>query len=103
MILIFVSFEEKEHAVKVANYLIDNHLAACVSLIPVDSFYRWEGKKVNYREIEAIIKTRDENFEAVKTAIEKLLSYKIPQIISVKADRANDSYLKWLEKQTEAK
>lgn len=97
MILIFVSFESKEDAEKVANALIDKKLAACVSLVPATNFYYWKGKKVKASEIESIIKTRDDKFEAIKSEIESLLSYEIPQIISVKVDKASEPYVKWLE------
>ena len=65
MILIFVSFENKKDAEKVAHYLIDKHLAACVSIIPVTSFYFWKGKKRRPSEFEAIIKTKKENFAKI--------------------------------------
>ena len=99
MILIFVSFESKKDAEKVANSLIDKKIAACVSLIPVKNFYSWKGKKIAPDEIEAIIKTKDNMFDLVKSEIKTLLAYEIPQIISVKAEKANDLYLKWLERQ----
>ena len=97
MIMMFVSFENKADATKVANYLIDEHLAACISLVPVSSFYRWKGEKVNYEEIEGIIKTKEENYDKVKKAIESLLPYEIPQIIQVAVKDANKKYLDWVE------
>lgn len=97
MILIFVSFENNKDAEKVANALVDKKLAACVSLIPVTNFYSWKGKKVMAPEVESIIKAKDDNFEAVKSEIKKLLPYEIPQIISVKVDKASEPYVKWLE------
>ena len=97
MILIFVSFEEKEHAEIVANYLIDKKLAACVSFMPVQSVYIWDGKKSQNQEIEAIIKTTEEKFEAIEKAIKELVSYDIPQIISVKAEKVQDKYMQWVK------
>ncbi len=100
VILILVSFENKEDAEKVANALVNKKLAACVSLFPTTNFYYWKGKKVKSSEIESIIKTKDDKFDAVKSEIEKLVSYEIPQIISVKVDKASQSYIKWLEEGT---
>lgn len=97
MVLIFISFENIKDADKVANILIDKKLAACVSLFSATNFYYWKKKKVKAEEIESIIKTADDKFETVKSEIEKLLPYEIPQIISIKVDKANDSYVKWLE------
>ncbi len=97
MILIFVTFENRKDAEKAANYLVDNKLAACFEIFPVKSFYYWKGEKVNPEEISGIIKTDDGYFEKVRTALEKILPYEIPQIIEVKSEGANESYLKWLK------
>ncbi len=97
MILVFVSTENKKDAGKLANHLIDLHMAACVSIIPVESFYFWKGEKVHYNECELIIKTKVEKFSAIEKAISDVLPYEIPQIISINAKDANSSYLKWLE------
>lgn len=96
MILIYASFESKEDAEKAANHLIDNKLAACVEIIPVTNFYAWKGENVKASEFSGIIKTDDGYFEKVKTELEKILPYEIPQIIEIKATNVNESYLKWL-------
>lgn len=97
MILIFVSFESQEHAEKVANYLVDNKLAACVFLIPVKSYYFWKGKKLTPDEVEAIVKTKEENFEKIQKTVEDLLGYEVPQLIAIEASKVNKSYLEWLD------
>src|SRR3989344_8239293 len=97
MILIFVSFENKEDADKAANHLIDQKLAACVEIFPVKNYYVWKGEKVVADEVSGIIKTDDGYFEKVAAALEKILPYEIPQIIEVKAEGANQSYLKWVK------
>lgn len=97
MILVFVSFESKEHAEKVANFLIDTKFAACVSLLPVTSVYVWKKEKVASAEYEAIIKTTKENFGKIEKAIRELLSYEVPQLIQVDVTKANASYLQWVK------
>lgn len=96
MILILVSFEEMEHAEKAANYLLDQKLAACIEIFPVTNFYVWEGKKQKNAEISGIIKTTNENYEKVKTALEEILPYDIPQIIKLDAT-SNESYGDWVK------
>ena len=99
MILIFVSFENIKHAEKVADYLVDKHLAACVVFTPVISYYWWRGKKVINQEIEAIVKTKKENFGKIRKAVETLVGYEIPQLIAIEVVNANKDYLEWLEKE----
>ncbi|OGH17375.1 MAG: hypothetical protein A3C30_04195 [Candidatus Levybacteria bacterium RIFCSPHIGHO2_02_FULL_40_18] len=97
MILIFVTFENREDAEKVSDYLIKNKLAACIETFPVQSHYYWKGEKINTQEFSGIIKTDDGYFNKVRTALEKIFPYEIPQIIEVKAGNVNKSYLRWLE------
>ena len=97
MNLIFVTFENREDAEKASDYLIENKLAACIETFPVKSHYYWKGEKINTQEFSGIIKTDDGYFEKVKEALEKTLSYEIPQIIEVKAEGANKSYLNWVK------
>lgn len=97
MIIIFVSFEKKEDAQKVAHYLIDKKLAACVSFMPVESVYVWDGKKNHNSEIEAIIKTTEEKYDELEKAIKELVSYDIPQIIAVKPEKVQEKYLAWVK------
>lgn len=101
MILIFVIFESREDAEKSSDYLIENKLAACIETFPVQSHYYWKGEKVNAAEISGIIKTDDGYFEKVAAALKEILPYEIPQIIEVKAERANESYLKWVKESVE--
>lgn len=102
MILILISFENKEHAEKVANYLVDNKMAACVTLIPIKSFYYWKDKKfTGSNEIEAIVKTRKENFSKIEKAVKKMLPYEVPQIIAIEVANVNKSYIEWLNEKTE--
>lgn len=100
MIVLLVSFEKLEHAETMANYLIDNKLAACVELYPVTNFYVWDGKKQQNKEISGVIKTVGKNFEKIQNAFKELISYDIPQIIKVEAT-ANDSYLQWVKESVE--
>jgi periplasmic divalent cation tolerance protein len=98
MILILTTFENAEDAEKCANHLIDQKLAACVEIYPVKSFYVWKGKKMNgVSEVSAVIKTEDGYFEKVRSAIEQLLPYEIPQIIEIKTGEVNQPYIKWLK------
>lgn len=97
MILVFVSAESRKDGLKLANYLIDNHIAACVSILPVESFYFWKGKKVRSHEFELMIKTQEDKFKDLEQAISEILPYEIPQIIGISAEGVNDSYLKWLK------
>ncbi len=96
MILIFVTFPNKVEAVKIGDAILDKKLAACWNLFPVESDYRWKGKIAKDKELLMIIKTKDSNFKKIEDFIKKNHSYKIPEIVSIKAKDVSKQYLSWL-------
>ena len=59
----------RDEAAKIAKLLIDEKLAACVQLLPIESFYVWQGKTQNEPETLLLIKTRAALFD---TAIARI-------------------------------
>jgi periplasmic divalent cation tolerance protein len=43
-LVVYISFPERDHALRVGRTLIEDHLAACVHLLPdITAIYRWRG------------------------------------------------------------
>jgi Uncharacterized protein involved in tolerance to divalent cations len=90
--------ETKEEAEKIAQYLVEQKLAACVQITgPITSIYRWKGKVENAQEWLCLIKTRDDLYNKVEAAIKKLHSYETPEIIAVPIIKGSTEYLSWLD------
>ena len=84
-------------AERIASYLVENRLAACVNLVSqVKSIYRWEGKVESAWEWLLVVKTTAEKFLAVREAIRGLHSYEVPECISILVDEGSASYLDWI-------
>ena len=99
--VVMVSASSQNEAEKIAKELVERKLAACVSIIPnMRSIYIWEGKVEDSEEYLMIIKTRGELFEQVKQAIQKIHSYKIPEIISLPITHALEDYVRWINEVT---
>jgi periplasmic divalent cation tolerance protein len=97
-IQISTTTETKEQAQKIAQYLVEQKLAACVQITgPIESTYRWKGKVENAQEWLCLIKTRDSLFKKVETAIKKLHPYETPEIIAVPINKGSKEYLNWLD------
>jgi periplasmic divalent cation tolerance protein len=47
-----------------------------------------------------LIKARSRDFEAIRETILRNHDYEVPEIISVRIDKAHAGYLGWLEKAT---
>jgi periplasmic divalent cation tolerance protein len=100
-IVALVTCGSEEEATKIANLLVEEHLAACVNIIPsVRSLYRWEGKIWDEREWILIIKTQKKRFEELEKKVKSLHSYSVPEIIGLPVVEGSASYLKWLEEMT---
>ena len=85
-------------AEKLARHLIDNRLAACVNVVPgLLSYYRWQGQVENDAELLLLIKTARGLVDEVRSALDKLHSYELPELVVVPIVDGSPEYLDWLE------
>jgi len=85
-------------AERFARELVDEHLAACVNLIPqVRSFYRWKGKVETSDECLLVIKTSRSLFDSVRMILEKTHSYEVPEAIALQIVEGSENYLNWMQ------
>jgi len=97
-IQITTTTETKEQAENIAQHLVEKKLAACVQITgPITSIYRWKGKVEKAQEWLCVIKTREELFDRVETAIKKMHTYETPEIVAVPIIKGSKEYLTWLD------
>ncbi|MDR1614689.1 MAG: divalent-cation tolerance protein CutA [Campylobacteraceae bacterium] len=101
-IIVLTTTPDSESAQKIADKLLEENLAACVSFTPVFSSYKWQGRIQKENEIELLIKTKAKKYKKVEKIIKSLHTYEIPQIISVKIEQGSCEYLKWIDKNLKA-
>ncbi len=97
-IIIQTTCSNKIEAKSIAKNLIENKLAACIQMSEIESFYTWENKICNEKEILLSIKTKKENFKKIKSKIKELHSYDVPEIISLRIENASKEYKKFIRK-----
>jgi periplasmic divalent cation tolerance protein len=94
VVLVTCSAEEAD---KLAQVVVEEHLAACVNIIPkIKSVYFFEGKLCKDDETLLIMKTVRHKFSLLETRIRALHSYQVPEIISVAIELGSGAYLEWL-------
>ncbi len=88
----------EDEALKIANALVEEKLAACVNILPnVRSVYRWKGELCNDQEFLLLAKTDITKFERLMNQVIKLHSYDTPEIISLPITGGSRKYLDWVD------
>ena len=96
--IVLTSCASEEEAAKIANYLVEKRLAACVNIFPqVRSIYRWQGKVESATEWLLLVKTTVERFPQVRAAIRTLHSYELPECVAIAIEDGSAPYLQWIE------
>jgi periplasmic divalent cation tolerance protein len=89
---------KKEDAEKIAFYLVDRKIAACVQVAgPITSIYRWKGNIETAEEWQCIIKSRKNLYDEIEKAIRAVHTYEVPEIIAIPIVAGSGDYLKWLQ------
>ncbi|MDI1237350.1 MAG: divalent-cation tolerance protein CutA [Polaromonas sp.] len=79
-----------------AQQLVEARLAACVQVMPVKSFYVWQGKSRKEAEFLLLIKTRAALYAQVEAFIITRHPYETPEILQVPVSAGANAYLQWL-------
>jgi len=96
--IVLTTSGSEDEARRIANYLVENQLAACVNMIPrIESIYRWQGKVESSQEWLLLIKTSADKFSGVRDAIRELHSYELPECIAIAIEDGSPDYLQWIE------
>lgn len=99
--LVLTNLPDRESAQRVANVLIENHVAACVTILAeCISVYRWQGKTETASEVPLLIKTTCAAYPRLEGIIRKHHPYELPEIIAVPIEAGLPGYLKWVVQET---
>ena len=97
---IYITTKDEEEAKRIGKTLVEEKLAACVNIYPVESIYRWEGNIEEDIEAAMLVKTKAGLVEKVISRVRELHSYEVPCIVSLPIEKGNPEYLKWIEEST---
>ncbi len=100
--LAVTTVEKKADALRIADLLISERLAACVNIVPgITSLYRWKGRTVKAREYLLIIKTRTDLVQRLGKRIREVSPYDLPEFIVVDRIQGDREYLDWISASTQ--
>ena len=96
-IVVITTVGDEEQGNSIARELIGRRHAACVNMVSgVRSLYRWKGKICRDSEFLLVIKTLEEEFEAVAETIRELHAYEVPEILAFDVARGDARFLDWV-------
>lgn len=81
-----------------ARTLVEEHLAACVNVLPVmTSVYCWKGQVEQDREQQLVIKTTADQLGPLEARVRELHTYELPEFLVIAADGGSAAYLAWVD------
>jgi periplasmic divalent cation tolerance protein len=96
-IQVFTTVDSEELAQRIARALVERRLAACAQVIgPIQSTYWWEGALETAEEWLCLLKSREDRYQQLSTAIHELHPYDVPEILAVPVSGGSADYLAWL-------
>jgi periplasmic divalent cation tolerance protein len=98
--LVLTSVGSAEDADTLARALVEGHVAACVSIVPLEaSVYRWKGEICAQQERLLVIKTTLDRVGALKALLATIHPYELPELLVLEAT-ASAGYFAWLTAET---
>jgi periplasmic divalent cation tolerance protein len=101
-LVIHCSCPDVATAERIARTLVEEHLAACVQVLPgMLSIYSWRGEVQQETEVLLLAKTTRERLDALKARLDELHPYEMPELLALEAVDGLVPYLGWIEQEVQ--
>ena len=98
--LLITTTGNRDDAAQIANLLLAERLAACVQLMPIESYYSWKGSVAHEGEWLLLIKTKTILFDEAIKAIKSRHPYETPEIVGTNFSAGLSEYFTWIDEAT---
>jgi periplasmic divalent cation tolerance protein len=103
MLIVMTNMPDRASAEILADTLVKERLAACVSIqTSCRSVYRWKGLVETADEVPLLIKTSEARYAALEAAIRACHPDETPEIIALPVVGGLPDYLAWVAAETRA-
>ncbi|HYO46638.1 MAG TPA: divalent-cation tolerance protein CutA [Gemmatimonadota bacterium] len=97
VVVVLVTCPDEETAGSIARTLVEERLAACVSVTAhMRSVYRWRGSVEEAREHLLVVKARADRLDDLAVRIVELHPYEVPEVLALPVERGLAPYLDWI-------
>jgi periplasmic divalent cation tolerance protein len=94
--MVITTCADKAEARSIAQMLVENRLAACVQMLPIESVYSWNHAVQSAQEILLLCKIKHRDYADVEAAIRGAHSYDTPEIVEIAIEQGAKPYLAWI-------
>jgi periplasmic divalent cation tolerance protein len=101
-VIVFIACPDRVIAMEIAEVLVEQKLAACAQLFPIQSVFRWEGEVQSEEEAMLQVKTMSAHLPELEAAVTDLHPYDVPELIATTIDWGLPAYLAWMKEVTHA-
>lgn len=81
---------------RLARAFVEEKLAACVNLVPIESVYSWQDTIHDDPEVLLVIKTASIKLHLLEERLHQLHAYSVPEFVALEAEQVSDAYKNWL-------
>jgi periplasmic divalent cation tolerance protein len=90
-------------ALTIARTLVEEHLAACVNVLPpMTSVNRWRSRIEEDQEHQIVMKTTRKHVAALEQRLRQLHPYELPEFLVLATSGGSEAYLGWVVESTTA-
>lgn len=93
--------DSEQAAATLARSIVEARVGACVQVVPIRSFYRWDDSVQDDPEWQLQIKTSARQTDALVEHIKAHHTYDVPEIIALPITAGNGAYLTWVDEETQ--
>lgn len=90
------SVANRRQARRIAHAALEQQLAACVHIAPIESLYRWQGKLQREREFQLSMHTSAARAPALQSLLLALHPYELPAISTLNPLQIHAPYAQWV-------
>jgi len=100
-VFLLVSNVPASASASIAQSLVEEKRAACVTETPVKSTYEWEGKILRDEEVTLTIKVSSEAIDDTRDRLLELHPYEVPEVLAIPVDvqHSHGPYVEWVNGQ----
>jgi periplasmic divalent cation tolerance protein len=96
-LVVLITAPTAADARRIARVLVDEHLAACVNVLPeCRSVYRWDDGVQEEAEAMMIAKTARELFPQLAKRVTDIHPYAVPEVVGLPVIKVTDPYRRFL-------